>query len=149
MNGGEITGATIDNSFFFTLPLPFPLDKQMKLKAPSEAEIEMQIGHYLDLHKKSFGYFFKRQPNSGYYDASQKRFRRHANPYVRKGVPDYELVHLGRYYGLEIKAEKGRQSDEQKQYQLEVEKAGGAYAILRSLEDAKAFLATISASKPP
>ena len=43
----------------------------------------------------------------------------------------------GRFLGVEIKTPIGRQSPEQKRFQTLVEKRGGVYIVLRSVEDAQ------------
>ena len=50
---------------------------------------------------------------------------------------------LGVFVGLEIKNEKGRQSDVQKTAQAQIEAAGGYYFIIRSIDDVKKALASV------
>lgn len=52
------------------------------------------------------------------------------------GSADVIVCAWGRFLALEFKAEKGRQSEEQKSYEGAVEMAGGRYYIVRSIEDA-------------
>lgn len=42
---------------------------------------------------------------------------------------------VGRFFAIEVKAPKGKQSDEQASFQKAVENAGGIYILARSLED--------------
>lgn len=51
------------------------------------------------------------------------------------GCPDITLCMAGRFIGLEVKTEKGRQTDSQKDAQKRIEKAGGIYYIVRSVRD--------------
>lgn len=44
----------------------------------------------------------------------------------------------GRYLEVEAKAEKGKQSPEQKQHQADVEARGGLYILARSVDDLEA-----------
>lgn len=53
----------------------------------------------------------------------------------------------GRFVAIEIKTPTGRQSPEQRQHQALVESKGGVYAILRSVDDAHAWLAQMHASE--
>lgn len=110
----------------------------------TEAQIEMQVCHLLRV--KNF--FFWRSPTRGYFsgkvstDASGRRvmvgnFRKDLNPYTKRGIPDILIVHRGRLFGFEIKTLKGRQSDEQKEFEREMVKAGAKYFLIRSLEDAE------------
>jgi hypothetical protein len=49
------------------------------------------------------------------------------------GVADMTYLKDGKAYFFELKADKGRQSDNQKQWQEIVEAAGFSYQIIRSL----------------
>lgn len=50
----------------------------------------------------------------------------------------------GRFLAVEIKTPKGRQTDEQVRFQQLVTRTGGIYVVLRSVEEARQWLATIS-----
>lgn len=52
-----------------------------------------------------------------------------------KGIPDLIAVKGGLYYGLEIKRPTGKQSEYQVEFQKKLEKAGGKYLLISSLED--------------
>lgn len=67
-------------------------------------------------HRKTIG-TFKRIPSS-----------------ARKGSADISAIIRGRSVKLEIKYGKDRQSDVQKAYQAEVERAGGVYIIVRTFD---------------
>jgi hypothetical protein len=41
----------------------------------------------------------------------------------------------GQYVGVEVKAAKGKQSDNQKEFQKKLEDAGGKYILAYSLDD--------------
>jgi hypothetical protein len=57
---------------------------------------------------------------------------------IPAGWPDITgLKHGGRFIGVECKTAKGRQSEDQKQYQSLIESRGGIYFLVRSLEDLK------------
>ena len=58
----------------------------------------------------------------------------------RKGCPDVSAIYNGKYYGLEIKSSKGRQSPAQKEAQEQIEEAGGLYYLIRSLKDIKEII---------
>jgi len=57
------------------------------------------------------------------------------------GFPDLILLHRGRAYGMEIKAEGGRMSLAQKAVQGDFAAAGVPYAVVRSVDDARDALA--------
>jgi len=59
------------------------------------------------------------------------------------GGADLIGLYNGRFLAIEIKTPIGRQSPEQKLFQQLVEKLGGTYLILRSVDDAHAWLATL------
>jgi hypothetical protein len=64
------------------------------------------------------------------------------------GAADLALVVNGHPYFLELKAEKGVQSDAQKAFQARVIMAGGTYAIAYSINDALAILRAWGAIRP-
>lgn len=68
------------------------------------------------------------------------------NKYMRKGVPDIIVLIDGKFIGLEVKAEKGRQSEHQKSFELECKKNGGKYYVVKTLEDVKDVLKLCSTS---
>lgn len=103
----------------------------------SESQIEMQICHYLRVKRL----FFYKAPMAGFFDTRQGTFRRHTNPYVKRGVPDLIVILPGgKYLGLEVKSKTGRQSDHQKEFERGVKDAGGLYYLVRSLEDVETIL---------
>jgi hypothetical protein len=87
-----------------------------------ESDIQRQILDYLAI-KGVFAY----RNNSG----ALRRF-------FRAGVlggPDVVCGIDGRYIGIEVKAPKGKQSDHQKEFQKNLEAAGGKYVLAYSLDD--------------
>jgi hypothetical protein len=59
---------------------------------------------------------------------------------MRKGVPDLVILRSGRIMGLEVKSPGGTLSREQKEFRVEWERAGGIYAVARSVEEGRALL---------
>lgn len=59
------------------------------------------------------------------------------------GGSDLVGVYRGRAVFVEIKTETGRQSPEQRQFQQCVERHGAIYVVLRSVDDARAWLADL------
>lgn len=53
----------------------------------------------------------------------------------KEGSPDVLLCAAGRFVGVEIKTEKGKQNPAQKACQQAVEKAGGTYLLVRSVDE--------------
>ena len=56
------------------------------------------------------------------------------------GGADLIGVYRSRFVAVEIKTPTGRQSDDQKRFQQLIESKGGEYVILRSVEDAEAWV---------
>ena len=52
-----------------------------------------------------------------------------------KGIPDLIAVKNGRVLFIELKTARGRQSDYQKQFQADLEAAGGEYVLCRGVDD--------------
>lgn len=61
----------------------------------------------------------------------KSRFMRFGSP----GSPDIFAMHKGVCYGIEVKAEKGKQSDAQKEFQLRFEAAGGVYIVAKGIDE--------------
>lgn len=59
------------------------------------------------------------------------------------GAADLVGMYAGRFIAIEIKTPVGRQSAEQRTFQQLVERKGGIYVVLRSVDDARAWLATM------
>ena len=51
------------------------------------------------------------------------------------GSPDIVCVVKGQYVGIEVKGTKGKQSDNQKEFQRRLEAVGGRYILAFSLDD--------------
>jgi hypothetical protein len=59
---------------------------------------------------------------------------------VRAGTPDVILIHQGRAYGLELKAEGGRASPKQRETIAAMEAAGASCCVAEGLDRALAVL---------
>lgn len=57
------------------------------------------------------------------------------------GGADLLGIFRGRFVAIEVKTPIGRQSPEQRLFQQLVERKGGVYVVLRSIDDARAWLA--------
>jgi len=91
-----------------------------------ESELQSTILEYLAL-KRIFHY----RQNSGAFKTEIGHFVR----FGAKGAPDIVCVVNGQYVGIECKAPKGRQSDHQKEFQRQLEAAGGRYILAYSVDD--------------
>jgi hypothetical protein len=68
--------------------------------------------------------------------------------FVRYGVgspggADLIGIFCGRFIAAEIKTYSGKQTEEQKRFQAIVEERGGAYAVLRSVDEARAWISSL------
>lgn len=102
------------------------------LTKQSETQIQRAILQYLRAKR----FFVVRLNNTGVWDPAGSFFRK--SPNVTPGVSDLVMVHRGLSYWIEIKTPAGRQSPDQKVFQANVERAGGKYVVLRSLDEAVA-----------
>lgn len=64
-------------------------------------------------------------------DGHKRRFITFGTP----GAPDIFVVKGGRIYGLEVKAPKGKQNENQKAFEKTFTESGGIYHLVRSLDD--------------
>ena len=78
------------------------------------------------------GAHFQRMNTQGQYDAKLKRYRRSG---ATKGVTDTLIIYKGKTLNIEIKINKDKQSKEQKDIQLSIEKAGGNYWIIKTFDE--------------
>jgi hypothetical protein len=100
------------------------------MQRSKESDIQAAICEYLTYK----GYLFSRTSNAPIYDKARDAFR--ALPkYARRGWPDICLIHAGRFYGIEVKAEKGRLSPDQRKIGDEITANGGVYIVARSIGD--------------
>lgn len=70
--------------------------------------------------------------NGAVYDVKRKVYRKGVQ---RKGVPDIIGIIDGRFFGIEVKIGKDRQSADQKEIEKEINAAGGVYFIAKSYDD--------------
>lgn len=55
--------------------------------------------------------------------------------FTTNGAPDIIIVIGGLFIGLEFKTYRGKQSEDQKTFQKNLEAAGGFYFIIKSIKD--------------
>lgn len=73
--------------------------------------------------------------NSGAWKV-ENRFIRFGQP----GSPDIFCLYKGKCYGIEVKNEKGKQSDLQQAWEISFQFAGGIYILARKVEDVESIL---------
>lgn len=104
--------------------------KPQKLGRKSdEGAVQLAICEYLELKR----HMFWRQNTVGVWDATRKQHRKQRK-YSRNGVADIILLKNGKSYFLEVK-DKSPQSKTQKEFEVDVKKAGCEYHIVRSVDD--------------
>ncbi len=54
---------------------------------------------------------------------------------TRKGISDIIAVYSGKAYAIEVKIGKDRQSEDQRSFEVDWERAGGLYIIAKSFDD--------------
>jgi hypothetical protein len=64
---------------------------------------------------------------------------------LANGSADLVGIYKGRFVALEVKVPTGRQTPEQVRWGQLVERKGGIYRVLRSVDDAHALLAELAA----
>ena len=101
----------------------------MQFKQP-EAEAKKAVFAYLEMKR----YHYWPSNNTGIYDSTRKVYRK-PHPGFKKGVPDANLLHNGKYYAIELKSTEGKQSKEQKEFEKKTIKEGGVYLLIRSIDD--------------
>lgn len=106
-----------------------------------EKEIEEQVLKWLNFQLNVFAF---KVNTTGFFDTKRKIFRKNTSKFVMPGTPDifciYRCFNLPIAVFMEVKSEKGKQSESQVEFQTIVEKAGGFYFIVRSIDDASRAL---------
>jgi len=64
-----------------------------------------------------------------------KKATGHYIPSGAVGSADIFAISKGTFYAIEVKTTTGKQSEKQKEFQENVEKAGGIYILAKSIED--------------
>jgi len=108
--------------------------KKKTLVQSNEKEIQKSILDWLSW-KKIFHY----RNNTGAFSQGEGKSKRYVR-FGRKGSPDIICVIKGRYVGIECKAPRGKQTEDQIGFQSELELAGGKYILARSIEDVEVLL---------
>jgi hypothetical protein len=104
-------------------------------KPPLEKEIQNSICEYLELKRL----FFWRQNTTPVYDTTRKAFRSMPK-YSLKGVADIIVIKNGATIFLEVKRPKGKQSEDQIEFERLSKKNGAQYYVVTSLDDVMKIL---------
>lgn len=100
----------------------------------TEGGIQNAICEYLETRRRCFFRLnnipaFNRTSDGGSF------IMRRLPKFTPRGLPDIIVVAGGLFFGLEVKSKIGKQSKEQKEFQTLVEKHGGKYFVVRSIQD--------------
>lgn len=105
-----------------------------KSRKSNEGQVQNAILEYLEAKR----HCFFRLNNIPAFNRNGGGFVMRKLPkHTPKGLPDIIVVRHGYFIALEVK-DKGSQSKEQKEFQERVEKAGGRYHVVRSIDDVQA-----------
>lgn len=77
------------------------------------------------------------------FDAANRQRYGIGNP----GGADLIGLYAGRFCGLEIKTQRGQQSDEQRKFEQLVKSKGGVYVVVRSVEEAREWAENMRSGK--
>lgn len=102
---------------------------QIKRQNEKESDIQRTILEYLDV----IGVFNTRV-NSGMIATGFGGKTRMVKG-AKAGFPDILVLYKGRFIGLEVKTQKGKQNDNQIIMEREIKKNGGEYYVVRSIVD--------------
>jgi len=83
-------------------------------------------------------FLYWRENNVGIYDPVKKVYR--TNKHRSKGVADVTVIVRGIYVGIETKGDSGHMSADQRNFRDDVQKAGGAYYLISTREQAMDML---------
>ena len=102
----------------------------MKVKM-YEKDIQRQILEFLRI----IGAVAGKTKTTGTFDPKRQCFRK--DPYIFSGFPDLAFFYKNVFGFIEVKSEKGKQSDEQKRFEQLCKDSGIIYILARSVEDVK------------
>lgn len=112
----------------------------VKRRKPSHEEDRLQITCrvWFDLQHKDLSILLHHSPNEGLLVKRASDGAKRKAMGVRAGFPDFIFLKPNRFYpylAIELKTQKGKQSEHQIAYQKAIEANGGKYVVVRSLEE--------------
>lgn len=103
-----------------------------------ETVIQTAICEYLAYKR----FFFWRQNVNPIFNAKSGGFRR-MPAFSMNGVPDIIMIYKGKFIGLEVKNEVGKQQESQLIFEKICKSNGGYYKVVRSVGDVEEFIENI------
>ena len=112
----------------------------VKRRKPSHEEDRLQITCrvWFDHQHKDLSILLHHSPNEGLLVKRASDGAKRKAMGVRAGFPDFIFLKSNRFYpylAIELKTQKGKQSEHQIAYQKAIEANGGKYVVVRSLEE--------------
>lgn len=109
-----------------------------RVRARPEEQLQRAIVRFLGISLPPDSFMFATTNQRG----TRKRFEMGILKAMgaRAGVPDLVILHRGRFFGLEVKADKGRLSDHQATAADLIVQAGGFFSVVRSVEEVERCL---------
>ena len=112
----------------------------VKRRKPSHEEDRLQITCrvWFDLQHKDLSILLHHSPNEGLLVKRASDGAKRKAMGVRAGFPGFIFLKSNRFYpylAIELKTQKGKQSEHQRAYQKAIEVNGGKYVVVRSLEE--------------
>lgn len=86
---------------------------------------------------------FHFRSNSGALPITDKYGKSRFIRFGKEGCPDILVCIKGRFIGIECKAENGKQSESQKDFQNKLEKAGGLYWLIKDVSELEKYVEEI------
>lgn len=113
-----------------------------------EGATKLSICEYLALRRDVF---FWVQESVGQWDAKRKIFRKKKSRFQRNGVADIQLKMLVARLPIDVQLEvkapgNNDQSESQETFEADLQRFGGFYYVVRSVEDTTAALAEVRAT---
>lgn len=103
-----------------------------------EDALQIRCRHWFDMQHPKLRLLLHHSPNEGLLPKGERDGAKRKAMGVRAGFPDFIFLlptQSSPYLCIELKTDKGRQSDTQKVYQALVESVGARYIIVRSLDE--------------
>jgi hypothetical protein len=105
-----------------------------------EADLQIQVADLLRLHEKQRHFIWFSTPNELLGSARSKgglaRMARFKRMGLRPGVADIVIVRHGTPLFLELKSKGGKQSENQKQFEIDSKAVGAYYSVADTLDKA-------------
>lgn len=112
-----------------------------------EHDIQVAICHLLDLYK----IFYFSVPNGIHFNRDKLKAIKYARKLksegFRSGASDLVVLTKEKPYFIEVKTEKGKQSENQKAFQKDIENLGYIYLLWRSIDSAENWIKEINNGK--